>query len=317
LVWGQFRQEKKYYLVSWLTICKSKSQGGLGLIDLKRLNQSLLAKWWVRFQDPNISCKWKSLILAKYGPTGFSSTCSPFWRGILKGAHVVNTGLARSLGNGLTILFWKDRWCSEHTLASLYPTLFLIAQDPDLLVSEALAHDFLDISFTRQLTGVTFHEWHNLLSHLNNCRLNPLLNDTLLWRWSSIGKFTVHSYYMWLEYGGIPNFEFTFIWSSKIPLKIKKIFYLLKRNKLLTKENLSHRGWIGNTSCPFCGSFESTDHLFVHCPFSFQIWNWIAQHNNFMFEGSTMDDIWFINASIPLKDKPLIELVRGAVLWCL
>ena len=30
-----------------------------------------------------------------------------------------------------------------------------------------------------------------------------------------------------------------------------------------------------------------------------------------------MNDIWFINASIPLKDKPLVELVRGVVLWCI
>lgn len=30
-----------------------------------------------------------------------------------------------------------------------------------------------------------------------------------------------------------------------------------------------------------------------------------------------MDDIWFINALIPLKNKPMVELVRGAVLWCI
>ena len=30
-----------------------------------------------------------------------------------------------------------------------------------------------------------------------------------------------------------------------------------------------------------------------------------------------MDDLWLLNASIPLKDRPLVELVRGAVLWCI
>ena len=30
-----------------------------------------------------------------------------------------------------------------------------------------------------------------------------------------------------------------------------------------------------------------------------------------------MDDIWYINALIPLKDKALVELVRGAILWCI
>ena len=29
-----------------------------------------------------------------------------------------------------------------------------------------------------------------------------------------------------------------------------------------------------------------------------------------------MDDLWFINAFIPLKNAPLVEIVRGVVLWC-
>ena len=56
----------------------SKNQGGLGIIDLKRLNQFLLAKWWVRFQNPNVKAKWKSILLAKHGPSGYSNNCSPF-----------------------------------------------------------------------------------------------------------------------------------------------------------------------------------------------------------------------------------------------
>ena len=55
--------------------------------------------------------------------------------------------------------------------------------------------------------------------------------------------------------------------------------------------------------------------MFVHCSFTSQIWGWIAQHNNFEFQGTTIDDLWFIDASIPLKDRLMVELVRGAVLW--
>lgn len=93
--------------------------------------------------------------------------------------------------------------------------------------------------------------------------------------------------------------------------------WLLKRNSILTKENLCKRGWIGDPSCPFCGAFETVDHLFVSCPFAFQIWTWIASHNNFHFTGSTMSDIWHIAAPIPLKEPLLIELIRGVVLWIL
>lgn len=28
-----------------------------------------------------------------------------------------------------------------------------------------------------------------------------------------------------------------------------------------------------------------------------------------------MNDIWYIDALIPLKDEPMVEFVRGIVLW--
>jgi hypothetical protein len=40
---------KKYSLVAWHILCKSKSQWGLGLLDLEMMNIVLLAKWTVRF----------------------------------------------------------------------------------------------------------------------------------------------------------------------------------------------------------------------------------------------------------------------------
>lgn len=44
--------KKKMLLVVWRIIYKSKSQGGLGVLDLKDMNTVLLAKWLVRFHDP-------------------------------------------------------------------------------------------------------------------------------------------------------------------------------------------------------------------------------------------------------------------------
>lgn len=223
-------------------------------------------------------------------------------------------GLTRHLGNGSTIKFWTDRWCSEHPLSLLYPNLFQHSSDPDLLVVEAFENSSLQLHFTRQLTGILLTEWHSLHTQLINCTPNPSISDTLSWRWSNIGAFSVHSFYLWLEYGGIKNSTYTTILLSKMPLKIKIFLYLLKRNKILTKGNLLKKGWQGDTSCHFCGELETTDHLFVQCSFINSLWQWIALHNNFIFQGSCMDDLWFLNASIPLKNAPLVEVVRGAVL---
>jgi zinc-binding in reverse transcriptase len=52
---------------------------------------------------------------------------------------------------------------------------------------------------------------------------------------------SVHSLYEWLDFGEIINHEFDIIWSSKIPLKIKIFMWLLRKRKVLTKNQLLKR----------------------------------------------------------------------------
>jgi zinc-binding in reverse transcriptase len=103
--------------------------------------------------------------------------------------------------------------------------------------------------------------------------------------------------------------------TTNISLKIKIFVWLVRRNRVLTKANFKKKGWTGNTQCMFCDGDESTDYLFVTCPYISSIWNWIATFNNFSFQGSVMEDLWEIDYSIPLKNQYVVELIRGAVLW--
>ena len=61
LLWSGTNTNKKYHLVSWDHICLNKNQGGLGILNLERMNISLLAKWWYRFKDPTSNGKWKDI----------------------------------------------------------------------------------------------------------------------------------------------------------------------------------------------------------------------------------------------------------------
>jgi hypothetical protein len=38
-------------------------------------------------------------------------------------------------------------------------------------------------------------------------------------------------------------------------------------------------------------------------------------HNNFTFEGNSLDDLWKIDASISFKNETLVEIIRSVVLW--
>ena len=224
-------------------------------------------------------------------------------------------GFRKKVGNGREVLFWTDRWLGEYPLSDLYPQLFSVATDIGISVALVLDSRNINLVFRRQLTGGLRDEWYSLVSQMRVVHLDIDETDTLSWRWNTNGRFTVNSFYSWLEYGGIQNVTFNTIWKAKIPFKIKIFLWLVKQDKILTRVNLSKRGWLGDVSCQFCGAPETIDHLFVQCPFFRTIWNWIADYNNFAFDITTMEELWFIDALIPFKDRYLIELVRGAVLW--
>jgi hypothetical protein len=47
--------KKKYHLVNWQIVCIPKDQGGLGVLDLEKMNIALLAKWlWKLFNEHGI-----------------------------------------------------------------------------------------------------------------------------------------------------------------------------------------------------------------------------------------------------------------------
>ena len=80
-------------------------------------------------------------------------------------------------------------------------------------------------------------EWDDILWLNSNL---PQTNhvDIIKWRWTSNGSFTVKSFDEWLAFGGVPNTEFDYLWMSKLPLKIKISIWLVRKNKILTKDNL-------------------------------------------------------------------------------
>jgi hypothetical protein len=54
-------------------------------------------------------------------------------------------------------------------------------------------------------------------------------------------------------------------WNLKLPLKIKIFMWYLKREVILTKDNLIKRNWRGCTKLCFCSFEESIHHLFFEC----------------------------------------------------
>lgn len=65
-LWGGSEIEKKIAWVRWEEICKSESEGGLGVKNLLMFNKALLGKWIWRFLTEQNSL-WRKIIKSKFG----------------------------------------------------------------------------------------------------------------------------------------------------------------------------------------------------------------------------------------------------------
>lgn len=127
-------------MVSWDRVCSPKFHGGLGLRRMEVMNKALLCKWLWRFGRVDNSF-WRKVVVSRHGilpngdscPTRGSYGLSP-WKGIMRLFGDFARGLRMKVGNGLKTKLWKDNWCDDNPLQRIYPSIFSLAVDSDVLV---------------------------------------------------------------------------------------------------------------------------------------------------------------------------------------
>lgn len=72
--WQVGSTKRKYRLLKWELICKSKKKRSLGIKDIRKMNISLMCKWWWRLE--NGKGLWQDIIKAKYLKRGGISSVS-------------------------------------------------------------------------------------------------------------------------------------------------------------------------------------------------------------------------------------------------
>jgi hypothetical protein len=135
-----------------------------------------------------------------------------------------------------------DRWFKECVLYRFYSLLYSIVVHPKKFVANAYKSDVLTLEFRRQLVGSYLHEWIHLHNLVGTMVLNSMENDICIWRWHSSGLFSVHSFYKWLDFDGVVSHEYDIVCKSNIPLKIKICMLLVRKRRMLTKDQLLKRG---------------------------------------------------------------------------
>jgi len=128
---------------AWKLVCKSKDQGGLGIINLEVQNQALLMKNLDKFYNRQ-DIPWVNIVWEKHYPhdklPGTIKKGSFWWRAVLKGLLKFKEMARVQVNIGLTCQFWLDKWGTE-TLQNKFPQAFSFAKDKQMNVRKAFATD--------------------------------------------------------------------------------------------------------------------------------------------------------------------------------
>jgi hypothetical protein len=65
---------------------------------------------------------------------------------------------------------------------------------------------------------------------------------------------------------------------------------LVRKNRIIAKDQLVKREWQRDISYIFYGNYEDSTHLFITCGVAQVLWHWIASHNSFLFQGQSLED---------------------------
>jgi hypothetical protein len=191
--------------------------------DLRKMNISLLCKWWWLLENQNGI--WQDIVQINYMKNKLISLIkhrqsdSPVWSDLLKIRHIYLKGREFVVNNGKKISFWLDPWLEGNPLCSMYPILYELCLNQDSTVHEVSVSGWV-VPFKIILPPLIRNVWYELARKLNMVVLNGD-DDKLVWKWTPNKKFSVKSVYMELtKHETGPNFSF--LWKSKLPEKIKK-----------------------------------------------------------------------------------------------
>ena len=202
--------------------CLAKQYGGLGILDLRDMNNALLLKWWWKFKDNDYHSSWKTLIQFLYHGTTAPAYISPFWHEILQLSELGSKCVQYSPGHISQVRFWEDIWLGQCALSSQYPQLYANCLNPHVLFQDVINTQGEAVIFIDILTGICLAEWNAILHTLSQLSFTHQF-DKLAWRWTASGHFSVHSLYLILNYRGVLTEQPLLWWFLPLPPKIKKI----------------------------------------------------------------------------------------------
>ncbi|KAE8671815.1 kinase-related family protein [Hibiscus syriacus] len=336
-LWGGGNGIKKIHWVKWDDVCKSKTEGGLGVRNLIFMNRALLGKWSWRFANER-NYVWRNFICSKYNidssrllfDSKIPSQSSWLWRSVVNN-HFKQDSFGckfRSLfkfyvGNGKHVRFWQDSWAADFPLQILFSRLFSLSTNKFGKLcefGEFISSGWIwDVKVRRNLNDWELEQWCNLVSIISSFSISIDSSDGLIWKGSGDGVYTVGSCIKsCASISEETHFWNKIVWRGLVPPRVETLVWQIVLQKIAVKSELVKRGVQGieDGLCPLCKMVEeSSSHLFFSCSVAWSLWNKFLNFWRFssVFSAEAKN---FLLAWDELKSNSVIwTFIPGAVIW--
>ncbi|CAO2038521.1 unnamed protein product [Urochloa humidicola] len=207
-----------------------------------------------------------------------------------------SVAITSEVGNGRNTIFWTDRWVHGKSLEKLVPHLFgaIPTRARKRTVHEALTDMRWVTDIKGALTLNVLWEYFGLWHFLAGFELQPEVEDSHIWLFSSSGKYSAKSAYEAMFIGSTQFRPWERIWKSWAPNKCKFFMWLVAHDRCWTADRLARKGLQHPEKCPHCDQEQETiDHLLLSCVFARQVWYVVLQRFGLQALAPHLEDISF------------------------
>ena len=218
----------------------------------------------------------------------YSSSNAP-WRFICKFVDWLNSRMKWKVNNDNSLSFWHSNWSTKGVLSKSFPRLYAFSSKQNSYVREMqnVNNKTWDIHSRRPLRDREALQWRTIQSSLPPLTDN-IQKDEPIQIPSNDDSFLVKS----VLQTNAPNARnpdiaasLKKLWKSQVPKKCKFFIWTATYNEIFTMEKIQRRLenlCLNPNQCVLCKkSNETTDHIFLLCPYSRNIWNTTKNQLNY------------------------------------
>lgn len=298
--------------VAWDFVCRLRSEGGLGVVDLELQNKCLLLKM-VHSLFSGRDTPWTRWVRRSYfGPDPAPAT--PSWRRFQSLIPLYRSITTVVLGDGATTSLWHDSWTALGALAFALPAAYSHCCDPDATIEVALREGEPRVPLQPRVSEQAAAEMTFLRASLRRLTLKGS-HDARSVSVGGSSSFQTSEVYRALHSSGcvVPLQEAN--WDCFAPPKVRIFFWILRHRKTRTRAHLFRLGIAPNPHCPFCpGCHEDLPHLFYGCPRLVPLWARLSP--SFRPVGDDVVRLFGdLSAGLPPMHATVVNTVSLAVLW--